>query len=105
MRLSLGDTTTIISLGDTTTEFFADASGNVDKGIIKSLFTTSVTTSTASIVPDVNVRLDATRDYVASMSVQEIDQMLVELDEQEQQILNVASEPVKVKTIGTKSKF
>ena len=45
MRLSLGDTTTIISLGDTTTEFFADASGSVDKGIIKSLFTTSVTTS------------------------------------------------------------
>ena len=105
MALSFSDTTTLVCLGTSTTETFSDINGNIDKGTLKSLLTTSVTTATSSIGPDVNVRLDATRDYVSSMSIQEIDQMLIELDNHEREILTAVDEPLKVKTIGSKTKF
>ena len=105
MALSFSDTTTLACLGTSTTETFSDRNGNIDKGTLESLLTTSVTTATSSIGLDVNIRLDATRDYVSSMSVQEIDQMLVELDEQENEILNTVDETAKVKTIGSRTKF
>ena len=105
MALYFSDTTTLACLGTSTTETFCDSNGNIDKGTLESLLTTSVTTATSSIGPDVNIRLDATRDYVSSMSVQEIDQMLIELDNQEKEIALMVDEPVKVKTIGSKTKF
>lgn len=108
MGLSFHDTTTIVCLGTSVTETLSDRNGYIDKGTLKSVFTTSVTTATSSISsksPNINVRLDATRDYVSSMSIQEIDKMLVEIDEYEQQILNAVENTEKVKTIGTKTKF
>lgn len=108
MGLSFGESTTLVCLGTSTTETFSDGNGKIDKGTIQSLFTTSVTTATSSIsskTPDIVVRLDATRDYVASMSAVEIDQMLLELDKQEKEILTAIDEPIKVKTIGSKTKF
>lgn len=105
MALSFVDTTTLAALGTSTIETFSDNNGKVDSGTLETLLTTSVTTATSSIGPDVNIRLDATRDYVSSMSVQEIDQMLIELDNQEKEIVLMVDEPVKVKTIGSKTKF
>ena len=108
MALSFSDTTTLVCLGTSTTETFSDRNGNIDKDTLESLFTTSVTTATSSMAgesPDVVVRLDATRDYVSSMSIQEIDQMLLELDNHEKEILAAVDETAKVKAIGSKTKF
>lgn len=104
-KVNFGDLTTLVSLQTSLTESIADASGDINKNTVESLFTTTVSTATTSMAPDINVRLDATRDYVSSMSVQEIDQMLVELDEQENKILNAVDETAKVKTLGSKTKF
>lgn len=105
MALGFSDSTTLVCLGTTSTELFSDRDGNIDKNTVETLFTTTVSTVTTSIAPDTNARLDATRDYVSSMSVQEIDQMLLELDEKEIEILNAVDETAKVKTLGSKIKF
>jgi hypothetical protein len=49
--------------------------------------------------------MSATRDYVSSMSIQEIDQLLIQIDERENQIIDVSEEAPKVKTLGSRTKI
>ena len=96
---------TIMSLGTTATDFASDNAGRISAGAVKSLFTASVTTATSSIGPDINIKVNATRNYVSSMSIQEIDQLLLEIDQQESDIALDNIDAPKVKTLEKKNKF
>ena len=63
--------------------------------------TSSITTATTSGGPEVHVHAAAARDYVTSMSVEERDDLLLQLDERIAELSFEENEKPKVKSLGT----
>lgn len=89
------------TLGTTTTSV-VDREGRVDRDALTTTATSASTTLSTSGVNQVNIQLQATRDYISQMSEEELNTMLLQMDEREQDILNAVDEVSKVKKIGTR---
>ena len=95
MDISVG---TLLSLGTTTTS--TNDGIHISNEEIATTLTSTISTATTSGGFNVEVHAAAARDYVSSMSVEEIDQLLLEIDEQESK-LELVDSP-KVKQLGMK---
>lgn len=95
MDISVG---TLLSLGTTTTS--TNDGIHISNEEIATTLTSTISTATTSGGINVEVHAAAARDYVSSMSVEEIDQLLLEIDEQESK-LELVDSP-KVKQLGMK---
>jgi hypothetical protein len=95
MDISVG---TLLSLGTTTTS--TNDGIRISNEEIATTLTSTISTATTSGGINVEVHAAAARDYVSSMSVEEIDQLLLEIDEQESK-LELVDSP-KVKQLGMK---
>lgn len=95
MDISVG---TLLSLGTTTTS--TNDGIHISNEEIATTLTSTISTATTSGGINVEVHAAAARDYVSSMSVEEIDQLLLEIDEQEIK-LELVDSP-KVKQLGMK---
>ena len=90
----------LMTLG-TTTSTLCDGEVKVSSDDIATTLTTTITSATTNGGPIVEVHAAAARDYVSSMSVEEIDDLLLEIDEREASIEQVDSSLVKVKKLGS----
>lgn len=97
--MSFLDSTTICSLGSSTTSF-VDEGIYIDKESLLTTLSTSISSALTTNGPDINIRLDATRDYISSKSVQELDSILLMIDERENEIIKTIDEVPKVKKMG-----
>ena len=95
MDISVG---TLLSLGTTTTS--TNDGIRISNEEIATTLTSTISTATTSGGINIEVHAAAARDYVSSMSVEEIDQLLLEIDEQESK-LELVDSP-KVKQLGMK---
>ena len=95
MDISVG---TLRSWGTTTTS--TNDGIHISNEEIATTLTSTISTATTSGGINVEVHAAAARDYVSSMSVEEIDQLLLEIDEQESK-LELVDSP-KVKQLGMK---
>jgi len=94
MEISIG---TLLSLGSTTST--TNDGAHISNDEIATTLSTTVSTASTSGSVKIEVHAEAARDYVSTMSVEEIDKLLLEIDEQEV-VLNSAGDQ-KVKKIGT----
>ncbi|MBQ7105504.1 MAG: hypothetical protein IJN90_06570 [Bacilli bacterium] len=95
MDISLG---TLISLGTTTTS--TNDGIYISNDDIATTLTSTISTATTSGGPIIEVHAAAARDYVSSMSVEEIDTMLMQIEEKEME-LSFDGDNVKVKKLGS----
>ena len=95
MDISVG---TLLSLGTTTTS--TNDGIRISNEEIATTLTSTISTATTSGGINIEVHAAAARDYVSSMSIEEIDQLLLEIDEQESK-LELVDSP-KVKQLGMK---
>lgn len=91
MDISIG---TLLSLGTTTTT--TNDGVHISNDEIATTLTSTISTASTSGGFTVEVHAEAARDYVSSMSVEEIDQLLLDIEEQESKLV----ESPKVKKIG-----
>ena len=94
MDISIG---TLLSLGTTTTT--TNDGVHISNDDIATTLTSTISTASTSGGFKVEVHAAAARDYVSSMSVEEIDQLLLDIDEQESK-LELVDTP-KVKQLGS----
>lgn len=90
---------TLCTLGSTTTSTCGDDGIRISSDEIATTLTSSITTATTSSGPIVNVYASSARDYVSSMSVEEIDSLISQIDEKEEVLTH--EEGAKVKKLGT----
>ena len=95
MDISIGS---LLSLGSTTTS--TNDGVRISNEEIATTLTSTISTATTSGGINIEVHAAAARDYVSSMSVEEIDQLLLDIDEQESK-LGLVESP-KVKQLGKK---
>ena len=93
MDISVG---TLLSLGTTTTS--TNDGIHISNEEIATTLTSTISTASTSGGFTVEVHAEAARNYVSSMSIEEIDQLLLDIDEQESK-LDVEDMP-KVKQLG-----
>ena len=93
MDISVG---TLLSLGTTTTT--TNDGVHISNDDIATTLTSTISTESTSGGFTVEVHAEAARNYVSSMSIEEIDQLLLDIDEQESK-LDVEEMP-KVKQLG-----
>ena len=93
MDISVG---TLLSLGTTTTT--TNDGVHISNDDIATTLTSTISTASTSGGFTVEVHAEAARNYVSSMSIEEIDQLLLDIDEQESK-LDVEEMP-KVKQLG-----
>lgn len=101
--MSFLDSTTTCSLGGSTTSFVGDGV-YVDKESLLTTLSASLSSALTTNGPSINIRLDATRDYISSKSGQELDSILLMIDERENEILRAVDEVPKAKKLGTMDK-
>ena len=93
MDISVG---TLLSLGTTTTT--TNDGVHISNDDIATTLTSTISTASTSGGFTVEVHAEAARNYVSSMSIEEIDQLLLDIDEQASK-LDVEDMP-KVKQLG-----
>ncbi|MBE6150296.1 MAG: hypothetical protein E7162_00555 [Firmicutes bacterium] len=94
MDISVG---TLLSLGTTTTT--TNDGVHISNDDIATTLTSTISTASTSGGFTVEVHAESARNYVSSMSVEEIDQLLLDIDEQESK-LGFVDTP-KVKQLGS----
>ena len=90
MDISIGS---LLSLGSTTTS--TNDGVRISNEEIATTLTSTISTATTSGGINIEVHAATARDYVSSMSVEEIDQLLLDIDEQESKLELVESPKVK----------
>lgn len=97
MEISLGS---LFTLGTTTTTTTNDGGTYVSNDGIATTLTSTISTAATNSGPVVVIHAAAARDYVSSMSVEEVDTLLMQIEEREAE-LSFDNGDVKVKKIGT----
>lgn len=85
----------------TTTSISSNNGIHISNDDLATTLTSSITTATTSGGPEVHVHAAAARDYVTSMSVEEREDLLLQLDERIVELSASEVETPKVKSLGT----
>lgn len=85
----------------TTTSISSNDGIHISNDDLATTLTSSITTASTSGGPEVHVHAEAARDYVTSMSVEERDDLLLQLDERIAELSYSEVEQPKVKKIGS----
>lgn len=89
----------LLTLG-TTTSISSNDGIHISNDELATTLTSSITTGSTGGGPGVYIHASAARDYVTSMSVEERDDLVAQIDERIAQLSNVEIGPPKVKTLG-----
>ena len=104
MNINFGllETTSLYCITGTTSSTIDREKLPIDYDNLSTIATSVATTLSVGGVNNINIQLESTRNYVSQMSVQELDDILVSIEERENNIIDNANESVKVKTLGSK---
>lgn len=91
----------LLTLGTTTTTTCGDDGIHLSSDEVATTLTSSISTASTNSGPIVQVHAAAARDYVSSMSVEEIDAMISQIDERTIELDGINNDSPKVKTIGS----
>ena len=85
----------------TTTSISSNDGIHISNDNLATTLTSSITTATTNGGPEVHIHASAARNYVTSMTVEERDDLLFQLDERIAELSIVENEQPKVKSLGT----
>lgn len=94
------DLSDLITLGTTTTTTCGDDGIRISTDDIATTLTSSMTTASVNNGPVVNIHTAAARNYVSSMQVEEVDELLLQIDDKIAELSFEQDNASKVKSLG-----
>jgi len=95
------DLSDLITLGTSTTTTCGDDGIRISTDDIATTLTSSMTTASVSNGPVVSIHASAARNYVSSMQVEEVDDLLLKIDERIKELGLEKNDSPKVKSMGS----